>query len=184
MTSLGDVPALLLGRRGDVLAWNMTGHALFAGHLAPDAPDLPGQRPNMARLVFLDAHTREQYADWPAKARAVAAGLRMSSGQYPDDPQLSDLVGELTVKSAEFAAMWARHRVKSGTEAAVYEMRHPLVGTMTVTQHTLRLERGQHVVLATTEMGSPSHAAMTLLAHTAATSAAASEARQAQPDRT
>jgi hypothetical protein len=107
----------------------------------------------------------------------------VSSGQYPDDPQLSDLIGELSVKSAEFATMWARHRVKSGTEAAVYEMRHPLVGTMTVTQHTLRLERGQHLVLATTEIGSASHAAMTLLAHTAATSAAASEVRQALPDR-
>jgi transcriptional regulator with XRE-family HTH domain len=183
VASLGDVPALLLGRRSDVLAWNITGHALFAGHLAPDAPDLPGQRPNMARLLFLDAHAHELYTDWPAKARAVAAGLRMASGQHADDHQLSDLVGELTVNSGEFAAMWAGHRVKSGAEAAVYEMRHPLVGAMTVTQHTLRLERGQHIVLATTETGSPSHAAMILLAHAVTTGSAASEARQPLPGR-
>ena len=183
VAALGDVPALVLGRRSDVLGWNAAGHALFAGHLAPDAPDLPEQRPNMARMVFLDAHTRELYADWPAKARAVAASLRMTSGQYPDDPQLPALVGELSVKCPDFAAMWADHRVKSGNEAA-YEMRHPLVGTMTVMQHTLRLEHGQQIVVATTEIGSSSHAAMTLLAHTAATGrSTASEAGQSLPAR-
>ena len=34
----------------------------------------------MARLVFLDAHTAELYADWPRKARGVVATLRMTSG--------------------------------------------------------------------------------------------------------
>ncbi len=73
MAALGDVPAVLLGRRSDVLAWNRTGHALFAGHLDPGSPDRPQHRPNMARLVFLDAHTADLYADWPRKARAVVA---------------------------------------------------------------------------------------------------------------
>ncbi|MEK8104642.1 hypothetical protein NKG94_04585 [Micromonospora sp. M12] len=70
----------MLGRRADVLAWNTAGHALFAGHLDPEIPERPNQRPNMARLVFLDAHTRDLYADWPGKARAVVAALRMASG--------------------------------------------------------------------------------------------------------
>lgn len=160
MDALGDVPVVLLGRRSDVLAWNEAGHALFAGHLPPSG----SPRPNMARLVFLDAHTQELYADWPAKARAVVATLRMTSGRYPDDPLLAALIGELSVKSETFAAMWADHRVKAGGDA-VYEMRHPLVGTMTVTQQTLRTEQDQVVVVATTEPGSPSQAAMTLLRH-------------------
>jgi transcriptional regulator with XRE-family HTH domain len=42
MDTFGDAPAILLGRRSDVLAWNRTGHALFAGHLDPDSPDRPG----------------------------------------------------------------------------------------------------------------------------------------------
>jgi transcriptional regulator with XRE-family HTH domain len=83
LAAIGDVPALVLGRRGDVLAWNRAGHALFAGHLDPDAPDHPRQRPTMARLVFLDPHTRDLYADWPAKARAVVATLREASGRHP-----------------------------------------------------------------------------------------------------
>lgn len=161
---LGDVPVLVLGRRGDVLKWNTPGHALYAGHLAPEGPDTPRQRPNMARLVFLDAHTRDLYADWPAKARGVVATLRMASGRHPDDPLLTALVGELTVKSPEFATMWADHRVKTGGDT-VYEMRHPLVGAMRVTQQTLWTTDDQAVVVATTEPGSPSHSAMTLLVH-------------------
>jgi transcriptional regulator with XRE-family HTH domain len=176
LATLGDVPVLVLGRCSDVLAWNPAGHALFAGHLEPDAPEHPGRRPNMAKLVFLDPHTRELYADWPAKARAVVATLRMASGRYLDDPRPAALVGELSVRSTEFATWWADQRVKSGG-AAVYEMRHPLVGAMTVTHQALRTEPDQHVVIATTEPGSPSHAAMTLLTHTTAT------ARRVQPAR-
>ncbi|HEV2634659.1 MAG TPA: helix-turn-helix transcriptional regulator [Actinocrinis sp.] len=167
MAALGDVPAVVIGRRSDVLAWNRTGHALYAGHLDPTGPNRPGDRPNMARLVFLDAHTRALYADWPAKARAVAANLRLASGQHPDDPGLEALIGELTVKSTEFAALWADHRVKDN-DAAVYEMRHPVVGTVLVTQQTLHTGRSERIIVATTEAGSPSQAAMTLLAHSAA----------------
>ncbi|MEV4726024.1 helix-turn-helix domain-containing protein [Micromonospora humida] len=178
VAALGDVPALVLGRRLDVLAWNTAGHALFAGHLEPDAVHRPDRRPNMARLVFLDAHTRDLYVDWPAKARAVVATLRMTSGQHPTDPLLAALVGELAVGSPEFAAWWADHRVKAGG-AAAYAMRHPLVGSLTVTQQSLRTEDDQTVVVATTAPGSPSQAAMTLLVHAAVTGRAA--ARQPLP---
>jgi transcriptional regulator with XRE-family HTH domain len=168
MTVLGEVPVIVLGRRSDVLAWNPAGRALFAGHLPAEIPQRPDERPNMARLVFLDAHTRALYTDWQAKARAVVGTLRAVSAQHPDDPALAALVGELSVKSPQFAAMWADHRVKAGGDP-VYEMQHPLVGAMTVTQQFLRTEQGQIIVVGTTEVGSSSHAAMTLLVHSAAT---------------
>lgn len=175
MHALTDVPTLVLGRRGDVLAWNRAGHALYAGHLDPRDPERADRRPNMARLVFLDEHTRELYEDWPAKARAVVGTLRLACGRNPHDPALAALVGELSVNSAEFATLWADHRVKAD-DSAVYRMRHPLVGAMTVTQQTLRTEQDQAVVVATTEPDSPSQTAMTLLVHAAATSARAAEA--------
>jgi transcriptional regulator with XRE-family HTH domain len=168
MAALGEVPMLVLGRRSDVLAWNRAGNALFAGHVDVTSPQRPENRPNMARMVFLDPHTRDLYVDWPAKARAVVGTLRLSSGQHPDDAALAALIGELTVKSPEFGRMWADHKVKSGGEP-VYEMRHPLVGTMCVTQQNLRTEPGHCVVVATTEAGSPSHAALTLLTHSVLT---------------
>ncbi|MBU2668051.1 helix-turn-helix transcriptional regulator [Actinoplanes bogorensis] len=164
LEAMGETPAVVLGRFSDVLAWNPAGHALFAGHLDVTGPERPRERPNMARLVFLDPHTRELYADWPVKAKAVVGSLRRAAGQHPSDAALSALIGELTVSSAEFAEMWATYRVK-GRGSLAYAMRHPLVGALTVTQHALQTEDGPSVVIATTEPGSPSRAAMALLIH-------------------
>lgn len=164
LTALGSTPAIVTGRRSDVLAWNWMGHALFAGHLAADISPRPAERPNMARLVFLDAHTRELYADWPSKARAVVGNLRLTVGQHPDDPLLAALIGELTMKSTEFAALWADHRIQP-CSVAVYEMRHPLVGSVTVSQQTLLspVGAGPSIIVATAEAGSPSATALALL---------------------
>lgn len=171
LEAIGDVPALVSGRRSDVLAWNRLGHALFGAHLDPDSPRRPAERPNLARLVFLDAHTRALYGDWPRKARAVVQNLRMVAGRHPDDALLASLIGELTVRSPEFATMWADHRVRP-CDTEVYEMHHPLVGTLTVTQRALRPagSEDRHVVLVTAEPGSPSQAALHLLARTVAPS--------------
>ncbi|MFE7778532.1 helix-turn-helix domain-containing protein [Streptomyces sp. NPDC057445] len=163
LDALGNVPAIVIGRRSDVLAWNRLGHALFAGHLDPGAPDVPAERPNMARLVFLDAHTRDLYADWPSKAGAVVGNLRLVAGKYPQDAALHTLLGELSAKSVDFASMWADHRVKA-CAVADYEMRHPLVGSLTVMQQTLSQGPGPGVVVATTAAGSPARAALDLLA--------------------
>lgn len=164
LDSMVEVPAIVMGRHTDVLAWNRLGHALFAGHLDPGSAGSPAERPNMARLVFLDCHTRDLYVDWTSKARAAVGSLRLAAGQHPNDPALYALVGELSAKSAEFATMWADHRVKSSTVAS-YEMRHPLVGLLTLTQQNLSDgPGGQNIVVATAEAGSPSRAALSLLA--------------------
>jgi hypothetical protein len=76
---------------------------------------------------------------------------------------LHALLGELSAKSGEFASMWADHRVKACAVAA-YEMRHPLVGPLTVVQQTLSHGPGPNTVVATTEASSPSRAALALLA--------------------
>lgn len=163
--ALGDTPAVVLGRRSDVLAWNRTGHSLFAGHLDPRIPDQPDQRPNMARLVFLDAHTRDLFVDWPKKARNVVGKLRLAAGRHPDDPRLASLIGELTMKSPEFATMWAEHGVRKWALAA-YRMHHPVVGRMELNLQSLNVpgEEGQRIVVATAGADTASAAALSLLA--------------------
>ena len=173
LDALAGVPAIVMGRRSDVLAWNRQGHALFAGHLDFGAPQ--ARRPNMAQLVFLDPHTRELYADWPSKAKAVVGNLRLMAGQHPDDAALHELVGELSAKSAEFASMWADHRVKACTTAD-YEMRHPLVGSLTVTQQTLSNGPGPSIVVATAPAWSTNHTRHSLIVQAIAPSTAAQAA--------
>ena len=165
LVSMPGVPALVLGRHNDVLAWNPLGHALLAGHLGFDAPGDAATRPNMTRMVFLDPETRALYADWPAKARAVVGSLRLAATRDPDDVGFSELVGSLCVGSGVFAALWADQRVQACATAA-YELRHPLVGGLTVTQQTLRSAQTptQSLVTHTATPDSTSADALELLA--------------------
>ncbi|MFE3683068.1 helix-turn-helix transcriptional regulator [Streptomyces sp. NPDC059095] len=164
LRSVGDTPALVLGRRSDVLAWNPLAHALLAGHLSPAAPEHPEDRPNLSRMLFLDPHTRGLYVDWERKARAVVGSLRQVAGRHPDDALLASLIGELSMVSTDFAELWGDHRVRP-CEADSYRLRHPLVGELTVTQQILLPARSpdQSLVVVTTEEDSGSQDALTLL---------------------
>ncbi|MFJ2767584.1 helix-turn-helix domain-containing protein [Streptomyces sp. NPDC087300] len=133
LDAMDGVPAYVVGRRADILGWNALAAALFGdwGELAP-------KDRNWARISFLDPRSRELFVDWEQKASDVVSHLRMDAGCYPNDPQLSALVGELSVKSEEFRSLWARHDVREkghGTK----RMHHPLVGDLTLSYDTLRL---------------------------------------------
>jgi transcriptional regulator with XRE-family HTH domain len=162
--SLPDTPAVVLGRRSEVLGWNALGHRLVAGHLAFDAPQRPAARPNTARMLFLDAHTRELHPRWEVEAERAVSSLRVLAGRSPQDEELTRLVGELTVQSPEFARLWARHPVAncvSGTK----HLHHPEVGDLELHFEVLSPpdESGHRVLLYTADEGSPSAAALDLL---------------------
>ncbi|HWS34316.1 MAG TPA: helix-turn-helix transcriptional regulator [Actinoplanes sp.] len=158
LAAVGDVPAIVLGRRSDVLAWNPAGHALLGFGVGP------GTRPNMAELVFTGPCQRDLYVDWPAKARAVVGNLRLVAGRYPDDAALATLIGRLSMTSAEFAILWADHSVQA-CAATDYELHHPLVGRLTTTQQSLRSLNSpdQTLVTCTAPAGTPAAEALALL---------------------
>ncbi|WP_460493067.1 MmyB family transcriptional regulator [Dactylosporangium cerinum] len=158
-----EVPAVVLGRFGDFLAWNRLGHAFLAGHV--DYGAVAGDhRPNKVRMLFLDAHMRELYVHWPEKTRESVAYLRMLAARHADDPKLAELVGDLCVRSSRFATLWADHAVDE-CEPAVREFQHPVVGRMTLHQEVLRPDASDQLLLTfTAEPGSPSAAALHLLA--------------------
>jgi hypothetical protein len=91
--------------------------------------------------------------------------LRIVAGQFPDDPVLSSLIGTLSMSSPPFAQLWAEHRIRP-CDSARYEMHHPLVGTLTLTQQTLRSVEHpeQTIVTCTADPDSSSAAALLLLA--------------------
>lgn len=163
--SFDKVPAVVLGQRTDVLAWNPLAHALLTGHLDPTSPDRPVERPNMARLVFLDDHARDLYVNWTAESRDLVAYLRMVAGRNPDDPHLAALIGELSVKSAEFAALWSAHPVRDKTHG-VRDFRHPLVGRLVLSFEALPVpgSTDQRLIAYHAEPGSSSENALRLLA--------------------
>jgi hypothetical protein len=102
---------------------------------------------------------------WEQKASDVVSYLRMDAGCHPDDPRLSALVGELSVKSEEFRRLWATHDVKE-KNFGVKQLRHPLVGDLTLNFESFPLSDGTEQALITyhAEPGSPSAEALRLLA--------------------
>lgn len=164
LAAVTDIPALALGPRFEILAWNRLGHALIAGHLDFDSPGRPQDRPNAQRLFFLDPHTRELYPDRDKEARRAVSSLRVAAGQYADDPQLAELIGELSMKSTEFSGLWSRHAVHNCT-FGTKRFHHPLVGELELDFEMLQTPdgSGQGVLMYTAAPGSPSEAALRLL---------------------
>ncbi|MEV0322720.1 helix-turn-helix domain-containing protein [Streptomyces sp. NPDC050658] len=161
MDAMDGVPAYAVGRRSDILGWNRMAAALFG-----DWGALPPEERNWARICFLHPASRELFVDWEQKATDIVAFLRMDAGCYPNDPQLSALVGELSVKSEEFRGLWATHDVKEKGHG-VKRMRHPLVGDLTLHFETLRLpdDHDQSLVTYHAQPDSASADALRLLAN-------------------
>lgn len=162
LDSLGNHPAVLLGRRNDALGWTPTGHALLAPHLPFDTSD-PRARPSLPRLLFLDPQVRASHPEWEAEARTYVAYLRFVSGKYPDDPRLAELVGELCMKDADFAALWASGHVRECT-GGTKQFEHPLVGALTVDfQVWLQADTPDHRLEVYAPADEPSADALALL---------------------
>jgi transcriptional regulator with XRE-family HTH domain len=162
---LNDHPAFVLGRRMDVLAWNPMAAALLGDFAAME----PKQR-NMARLVFLDEATIALYPDWDRVARETVAFLRRDSARDLDDPQLAELIGELSLKSEPFTRWWNSREVKDKA-AGIKRFNHPIVGPLELRYETLYPGGvdDQAMVMYTADPGSPSDTAMRLLSTVAAT---------------
>jgi transcriptional regulator with XRE-family HTH domain len=121
--SITDAPALVLGRRLDVLAANPLARVLYT-----DFDALPPHFRNMARLIFLHDDVRSLCTDWPTAAQGIVANLRLYAGRNPHDPALADLVGELSVQDPDFRR-WADHDVDQHTYG-VRHCHHGLVGDL------------------------------------------------------
>ncbi|WP_327431246.1 helix-turn-helix domain-containing protein [Streptomyces sp. NBC_01236] len=155
-----SVPAYVVGRRSDILVWNRMAAAVFG-----DWSELPPQERNWARMVFLKPEYRELFVEWDQKASDIVSLLRMDAGCHPDDPRLSALVGELSVKSEEFRRLWATHDVKEKSHG-VKRLHHPLVGELSLHFESFRLvdDEEQSLVTYHAEPGSASAEALRLLA--------------------
>ncbi|MFF4716800.1 helix-turn-helix domain-containing protein [Streptomyces eurythermus] len=160
LQTMESVPAYVVGRRSEILAWNRMAAALFG-----DWGDVPPAERNWARLVFLRPEYRELFVDWEQKAIDIVCALRMDAGCHPDDPKLSALVGELSVKSEEFRRLWATHDVKEKSHG-VKHLHHPLVGDLALNFETFRLtdDSEQSLITYHAEPGSPTAESLRLLA--------------------
>ncbi|MFI7610390.1 helix-turn-helix domain-containing protein [Nonomuraea terrae] len=160
LDDLATTPAVVLGRRTDILAWNPMAAALFT-----DFSRIPERKRNFVRLVFADPAVRALYPEWEYMAKAGVAQLRMEAARDPKDPRLMDLVGELSVQDQDFRRWWGSHNV-AVREMGTKVLRHPVAGDLTLDWSTLTFapDPDQQLVTFTAEPGTPSHDGLRILA--------------------
>jgi transcriptional regulator with XRE-family HTH domain len=153
-----NLPAFVESRSFDVLAANQLAVALL--------PNMsPGE--NRLRSLFLDPAERALYPDWSRVIVTMVASFRASIGTDTDDPRVIQLVGELSLASAEFRQVWARHDVRA-LAGGTADMRHPELGPLTLRREKLPIgdTNGQLLVMYLAEPGSASARTLSRLAAT------------------
>lgn len=160
LDAMTGTPAYVRNGRLDILSANQLGYALYSEVFVD-----PVRPANTARFIFLDPRATEFFVDWESIAHDAVAILRAEAGRDPFDRALSDLIGELSMRSEEFRVRWAAHNVKFH-RTGVKNLHHPLVGDLTLTYEALELpaDPGQRMLVYTSEPDSPSHDALNLLA--------------------
>ncbi|MFD6272282.1 helix-turn-helix transcriptional regulator [Nocardia asteroides] len=159
LDQLTDTPALVFGRYLDILAWNHLAAALIT-----DFGQMTPRQRNYVRMVFTDPAMRTLYDDWESVARTCVAILRMDAATNPTDPQLTALVGELSIADEQFRQWWAARNV-ARQEFGSKTLNHPDVGEMTLNWDTFSSsgDSEQQLVLWSAEPGSTSHEKLRIL---------------------
>jgi transcriptional regulator with XRE-family HTH domain len=158
-------PAIVQNSRLDILAANRLGYALYSEIFAN-----PKRPANHVRFVFLDPRSHDFYPRWETTANDAVAVLRAEAARNPYDRAFTDLIGDLSTRSDEFRTRWAAHNVRqhhTGTK----RVHHPVVGDLELAFETMDIvaDPGLSLMAYSTEPGSPSHDALSLLASWAAT---------------
>jgi transcriptional regulator with XRE-family HTH domain len=165
LDAMTGAPAYVRNGRRDILAANRLGFALYSElYLDPARPV------NVARFVFLDPRARTFFLNWPIAANDIVAALRTEAGKNPYDRGLSDLVGELSTRSEEFATRWATQNVRFH-RSGLKDIHHPIVGDLHLSFEVMDLpaDPGLSLIVYSAEPRSTSQDALHLLASWSAT---------------
>jgi transcriptional regulator with XRE-family HTH domain len=130
---LDPCPALVKGRRWDVLAANQAARELFTDWMA-----LPRGQRNLVRWMFVSSRAREVYLEWEAEARAMLGRFRLAAARHPADPGFQDLIAALRRDSAEVRDWWPRHDV-AAVGSGSKKLCHPRLGPVDYTHVVLQV---------------------------------------------
>ncbi|GGF04337.1 helix-turn-helix transcriptional regulator [Mycetocola zhadangensis] len=160
LDALADAPAWVRNGRHDILAANRMGRALYAPVF-----DDPRRPVNTTRFTYLNPAAREFWRDYDRIANDAAAMLRLEAGRNPHDPDLINLVGELSTQSELFRERWASRDVMHH-RSGVKRLHHPVVGDLDLNFESMELpsEPGLVMNVYTAPAGSPTADALRVLA--------------------
>lgn len=126
MLSAMALPAFVVSRHLDVLAWNR-----LAADLLGDPLELPERQRNVLFTLFNDDDSRLHCLGWETMALDYIGMFRNAIGHDPDDPRAVAIVGELSIQSSDFRRLWAAHDVRDNVHGSK-TIRHPRIGDIDV----------------------------------------------------
>lgn len=156
LTTLDHVPALLLGRRSDVLAANGLVRTVLGAKLEPGS--------SFVRWLFQDPSARHCILNWSDFAAAAVGGLRYETGRRPHDRVLSALVEELRTQDSDVERWWTNHGVTDQT-SVTKRIAHAHFGVLVFGIEAVRTphDSDQRLVVYTVEPGSETASLLPLL---------------------
>jgi hypothetical protein len=118
---------------------------------------------NPLRAAFLEPDMQRLYVDWEEVTAKTVAGLRTMMTTNAAEPELLEVIGELSVHSERFRTLWARRDVRVRTSGLTL-LDHPVVGRLDLRYQKLLLpESRQLMVIYHAEPGSRTAESLRLL---------------------
>ena len=141
-----QIPAYIMGRTWDVLAWNQAASELFVDWLEKPIIDT---RPNLLRFVFQHPSAKQFVVDWEMRARRVVAEFRADCRSHLEEPELKKLVLDLAKASPDFEGFWKQHDVleRQGGQRKFMHPKHGLISYQQVTLRPVEQEQLKLVLL-------------------------------------
>lgn len=143
LDAMTGAAAFIRNGRLDIVASNPLGRALYSPVF-----DDPALKANIARFNFLDERAVEFYPELDVAMDTTVALLRTEAGRDPYNKDLTDLVGELATRSADFRSRWGAHDVRTH-RTGIKRFHHPVVGPLELAYDSLdvRTTSDDHLVL-------------------------------------
>lgn len=140
-----------------------SGLVVAANRLAAALTPHFGVGRNPLRAAFLEPDMQRLYVDWEEVTAKTVAGLRTMMTTNAAEPELLEVIGELSVHSERFRTLWARRDVRVRTSGLTL-LDHPVVGRLDLRYQKLLLpESRQLMVIYHAEPGSRTAESLRLL---------------------
>jgi len=141
-----ELPAFIVSPHLDVLAWNP-----LAAELLGDPEELPPTERNVLLTLFRD-DALVRFPDCRAMAIEYIGMLRTAVAEDPGHPRAIAVIGALSVRSAEFRALWARHDVRDRVHGGK-TIRHPRIGDIDLEWDAYGVAGGASMIVMTPRPG-------------------------------
>jgi transcriptional regulator with XRE-family HTH domain len=152
LAALDPNPAYLLDRAWNMTAWNESEAALY-----PGLSRFRGSPPNLLQVVFRDEALRSLMVDHEEEVVRLVSQFRLHRSDWPDEPEIAELIERLLATSSEFARLWAARDVAPFvTTRRVFD--HPRAGRLEFDHHRMALldRPGEQLVVYLPVAGSDS----------------------------